>query len=577
MEFTPNEAIVRSAGISLAPLGLLGNAPQPREEIRQFEFRFPTHPQPETGIHAHVPIEYGGAFINGVPVFNQFEAASYLGQNLWHYDQVARAKKGTPTHAPQADGLIEKLIPVQGEHSPIIGFALDGYPIYGPWASTTDGLRRMRSSYQLRKIATRDTWPDATRLAPGQEGPVVSSEYPLGTFVEDYEYVEGSGDLDQYNGRFSITPGYPQGTYAYFLSTSQDGRLAFPYLLAHQFYGKLGNSESSSSQEVISFKKHNDTLEFQVFDNRGNAIRHLEFVHERPMHLMVVSRDLSEFAHIHPEVDEYGIWRVKYVFPSSGNYRLYAQFTPPGSNQRMEHFDVVIPGKSRPMEVLKPTPQTSLSSEGPLTAGTDLELRFKPPTIGLQPYLGAWAHVMIAGKGLSSFSHAHPLDDAANAIQRGEAHNHLTKTQGPPPTLIRIPANFPTPGIYKIWVQMQVSGKVETLPFVVTVGQSPNAAKKIRIPKDAIQIKITSDGFYPTRIMIPAGKPVMLAFIRSSQPNCGNQVVFPQLGLKQITPLGGVALMMLPATEVGEIRFTCGMGMYRGSIVAVTPQQKSIP
>ena len=69
----------------------------------------------------------------------------------------------------------------------------------------------------------------------------------------------------------------------------------------------------------------------------------------------------------------------------------------------------------------------------------------------------------------------------------------------------------------------------------------------------------------------------MLAFIRSSQPNCGNQVIFPQLGLKRVTPLGGVALVMLPATEVGEIRFTCGMGMYRGSIVAVTPQQKSIP
>src|SRR6185369_14744168 len=138
-----------------------------------------------------------------------------------------------------APGLIEGLIPDRGRHSPIIGFALDGYPIYGPWGYTATGeLRRMRSSYRLRRTTARDRWPDGTLLAPGQSGPPLDATYPLGTFVEDYEYREGSGDLDVYNGRFAKTPEYPQGTYAYFLATGDDGKLAFPYLLAHEFYGR---------------------------------------------------------------------------------------------------------------------------------------------------------------------------------------------------------------------------------------------------------------------------------------------------------------------------------------------------
>ena len=56
---------------------------------------------------------------------------------------------------------------------------------------------------------------------PGQYGPDVSASDPAGTFMEDYEYRAGSGDLDEFNGRFAITPEYPAGTYAYFLSTDK--------------------------------------------------------------------------------------------------------------------------------------------------------------------------------------------------------------------------------------------------------------------------------------------------------------------------------------------------------------------
>ena len=103
------------------------------------------------------------------------------------------------------------------QHSPILGWAYDGNPIYGPYgyANPTDqnsGVRRLRTSYQLKPeivlvVGVNDN-PSRT------DGPLLS-DYPAGSFVPDYEYVFQAGDLDQYNGRFCKTPQYPDGTYAY--------------------------------------------------------------------------------------------------------------------------------------------------------------------------------------------------------------------------------------------------------------------------------------------------------------------------------------------------------------------------
>src|SRR5258708_13062902 len=76
--------------------------------------------------------------------------------------------------------------------------------------------------------------------------------------------------------------------------------------------------------------------------------RTLEYVHERPIHLMFVSADLAEFEHVHPEVvgDTY---EIAYTFPHGGHYRAYAHFTPPGADQRIEAFDfhVEVPNQAK--------------------------------------------------------------------------------------------------------------------------------------------------------------------------------------------------------------------------------------
>jgi hypothetical protein len=100
----------------------------------------------------------------------------------------------------------------------------------------------MRSSYQLRHIAKRDTLPNGTLAS--QFGPAVSVTYPLGDFIEDYKYIAGSGDLDTNNGRFCITPDYPSGTYAYFVTIDSTRTPAYPYVLGPTYYGivQAGNT-----------------------------------------------------------------------------------------------------------------------------------------------------------------------------------------------------------------------------------------------------------------------------------------------------------------------------------------------
>ena len=127
----------------------------------------------------------------------------------------------------------------QLDHSPIIGWAFDGNPIYGPYgySDPTDqnsSIAKLNTSYRLKTNLVFDAInnPYPVRTA----GPLLTDE-AAGRFVEDYEYVFNLGDLDQYNGRFCKTPDYPQGRYCYFVTidSTEDGNPLFPYVLGPSF------------------------------------------------------------------------------------------------------------------------------------------------------------------------------------------------------------------------------------------------------------------------------------------------------------------------------------------------------
>ncbi len=562
---------IRSAAISLYQFGILANPVNPGNVIQNIDVRIPRHPQPATGDHTRLSADGIGVFINGVPIANHVNSDSFEGRNLWHFDL------NLPVGV--VPSLLARLLSDGSKHSPIIGYALDGYPIYGPWGyanSSAGAVKRMRPGYRLRAIRQRTTWPDGTQLTPGQYGPPIDTTYPAGTFSEDYEYVEGSGDLDRFNGRFAITPEYPEGTYAYFLSTDAQGQIAFPYLLADQYYGHIAQYAPVSALLAtrpgltIHASTANPQAELAVSFSFEFAARELEFVHEKPIHLIIVSEDLADFSHVHPERGMGEAYRLAYAFPHGGRYRLYAEFTPPGEGPRVESLAVQVAGPPR-----QAAPGASAALQVELThapfmrAGTDQLLRFKLSTTkGLEPYLGAWGHFVVIEYGLGSFIHAHPLAARQAMPEPVTAHSHGSiAATSLPPDPIEVPIAFPHAGTYKLWAQFQRDGEVHVIPFVLRVQPSVRTVARTKLPKDAIRIHVGPAGFSPARIDIPEGSVSTLAITRDTQPNCANKIVIPELGITRDLPPGGTALIALPAMAARELKFGCGMGMYRGLLL----------
>jgi YHYH protein len=125
-------------------------------------------------------------------------------------------------------------------HSPILGWAFDGNPIYGPYGlsdptNLASTIVPIKSSYTLKSnlVFEATTNPEPVRIA----GPALA-EYPAGTFIEDYIYNFRSEQyyLDEYNGRFCKTPDFPEGTYAYFITLDAAGNPAFPFIIGPRFY-----------------------------------------------------------------------------------------------------------------------------------------------------------------------------------------------------------------------------------------------------------------------------------------------------------------------------------------------------
>jgi hypothetical protein len=126
------------------------------------------------------------------------------------------------------------------KHSPLIGFAYDGFPIYGAYGfkniDGTGGIVRIKSGYSLNVGSTRNLGPD------------VSATYPLGYFREDYHHtVSAEPDyLDVHNGRFCVTPEYPEGIYCYFATVDANWNSAYPYVVGPTFYGTIQAAKVTS-------------------------------------------------------------------------------------------------------------------------------------------------------------------------------------------------------------------------------------------------------------------------------------------------------------------------------------------
>ncbi len=261
-------------------------------------FKFPLTPVQNTATAVSTTGGNIGVFINGAAMFDYRDGVSWknstgayaggpiggMGDGVWNRDAIPAEKagfdcsKGHPAmgnyHHHQnpsafdldlnvisticnlydADGLYALDSTV---HSPLIGFAYDGFPVYGAYAykntNGTGGIVRMKSSFSLRNITVRNTLYTGASVTAG---PNVSTTYPLGTFKEDYQFITptASDYLDYHNGRFCVTPEYPAGTYCYFATVDANWNSAYPYLIGPTYYGtKVAAKVTSISESVTSY------------------------------------------------------------------------------------------------------------------------------------------------------------------------------------------------------------------------------------------------------------------------------------------------------------------------------------
>ena len=263
-------------------------------------FKFPLSPVQNTGTPTNTTGGNIGVFINGVALFDYRDGVSWknstnslcggpiqppcMGDGVWNRDAVVGERLGfdcSKAHPamgnyhhhqnPSAFNLDLNVISTvcniyssdglyaidSNAHSPLIGFAYDGFPIYGAYAyknaNGTGGIVRMKSSYTLRNITTRTTYYTGTTVTAG---PPVSTTYPLGYFREDYQYNTTSAAtpdyLDEHNGRFCVTPEYPGGTYCYFATVDARWNSAYPYVVGPTFYGVRTAAKVTAITEPVT-------------------------------------------------------------------------------------------------------------------------------------------------------------------------------------------------------------------------------------------------------------------------------------------------------------------------------------
>ncbi len=340
------------------------------------------------------------------------------------------------------------------------------------------------------------------------------------------------------------------------------------------------------------------TLSFSVKDNQGAIVKDLQIVHEKPMHLLIVSKDLAEFYHVHPDQSADGSYRVIHTFPNGGEYKMYADFTPRDAVQVIEQINVKVAGRERAKVALVPDTKFEKTVDGlkivmkpsaEIKAGEELTLDFQAfdatsgqPVTDLQNYLGELAHFVIISEDLKDFVHAHPMakgeemgdmkmDGKKIADHAADGHEHSTMegtVTKPSASEVSAHTAFPRAGLYKLWGQFQRGGKVISVPFIVDVpAGSAEPARAADVPEGATKITVSASGYEPASISVKKGQPVRLAFYRADANNCGGEVVFAKQNIRKKLPVGETILVEFTPTGAGEIAFVCGMDMMRGKLV----------
>lgn len=203
---------------------------------------------------------------------------------------------------------------------------------------------------------------------------------------------------------------------------------------------------------------------FRVTGPDGRPVTAFDVEHEKRMHLILVRRDTAGFQHVHPTMSDDGTWRVPVTLASGGVYRAFADFAPTGGAPLTLGTDLFAPGGFTP---LTPAPSRTavlpdgyrVRVDGDLVPGSSSPLtltvhRGGRPVTDLQPYLGAYGHLVALRGGDLAYLHVHP-----------------DGTPGDPATApgpgIRFHTEVPSAGVYRLFLDFRHDGRVRTAAFTL--------------------------------------------------------------------------------------------------------------
>ena len=271
---------------------------------------------------------------------------------------------------------------------------------------------------------------------------------------------------------------------------------------SHSGHGSSGSSQTSAAVPGVTSAQNGyllspiavpgavdrtGTLSFRILAADGKPVTRFATSHEKQLHLIVVRTDGTQFRHVHPTMDADGTWSLPWEWAAAGTYRLYADFVPDTDETAQTVTltrTVEVAGQFAPA-----TPKTTNTATvdgytvdltGEATAGSSSELTFTvskngKPVTNLEPYLGAFGHLVALRDGDLAFLHVHPEGDEPT---QGD-------TAGPDVGFV---AELPTPGRYLLYLDFQVDGKVHSAPFVVNTtdgaGHSDSAPADTETPAD---------------------------------------------------------------------------------------------
>jgi hypothetical protein len=205
------------------------------------------------------------------------------------------------------------------------------------------------------------------------------------------------------------------------------------------------------------------TLSFRITGPSGEPVTAFTDQHEKPLHLIVVRTDTTEFRHVHPTMSPDGTWAIDWSWPTGGTYRVFADFQPTGGpaltlGRNLDVAGTFTPAATPPPSRIAEVDGYRVELTGDLTTtGGPLTLtvsRDGNPVTDLQSYLGAYGHLVALRTGDLAYLHVHPEGEPGDG------------TTAPGPDVV-FHSQAPSSGTYRLFLDFRHEGTVHTAEFTV--------------------------------------------------------------------------------------------------------------